>query len=245
MAVKEQWKIGELAKLTGITVRTLHHYDQIGLLVPTLHSDSGHRLYSRQDIARLQQIIGLKQLGFRLNESKELLNHPHFRPDETIRLQLRRVNEQILLHEELRHRLEGLYEMLRIQEDATVEQLIQTIKVMKMTEKYFTPDQMSKIRKQGELLGSKKIKEIENEWLSLVAKVRSEMEKDTSPQSCEVKALAKRWKELVNLFTGGDHDIAMSVKRYYADNPDKAAEFGIDKQVWQYISKAMANSSEY
>lgn len=46
MAEKEQWKVGELAKLTGITVRALHHYDQIGLLVPSLHSDVGHRLYS-------------------------------------------------------------------------------------------------------------------------------------------------------------------------------------------------------
>ncbi|OPG14868.1 MerR family transcriptional regulator, partial [Ferroacidibacillus organovorans] len=60
MAEKERWKVGELAKLTGITIRALHHYDQIGLLVPFLHSGAGHRLYSGKDIARLQQIISLK-----------------------------------------------------------------------------------------------------------------------------------------------------------------------------------------
>ena len=68
-AEQTRWKIGELAKRTGITVRTLHHYDQIDLLVPSMHSDAGHRLYSATDIARLQQILSLKQLGFHLEPS--------------------------------------------------------------------------------------------------------------------------------------------------------------------------------
>lgn len=86
MAEKERWKVGELAKVTGITVRALHHYDQIRLLVPSLHSDAGHRLYSGKDIARLQQIISLKQLGFSLDEIGELLDNPSFRPDKAIRM---------------------------------------------------------------------------------------------------------------------------------------------------------------
>ena len=112
MAEKEQWKVGQLAKLTGITVRTLHHYDQIGLLVPSLHSDAGHRLYSGMDIARLQQIISLKQLGFSLDEIGDLLDNPGFRPDKTIRLQLDRLAQQIRIQEELRSRLEHLYELV-------------------------------------------------------------------------------------------------------------------------------------
>lgn len=74
--------IGELAKRTGVTVRTLHHYDQIGLLVPTGRSEAGHRRYSAQDVARLQQIVGLKQLGFRLlEEIKGLLDTVDFNDD--------------------------------------------------------------------------------------------------------------------------------------------------------------------
>ena len=52
----EALKVGELAKRTGLTVRTLHHYDEIGLLKPSLHTESGHRLYTARDVARLQQV---------------------------------------------------------------------------------------------------------------------------------------------------------------------------------------------
>nr|WP_082685694.1 MerR family transcriptional regulator [Ferroacidibacillus organovorans] len=242
MAEKERWKVGDLAKVTGITVRALHHYDQIGLLVTSLHSDAGHRLYSGKDIARLQQIISLKQLGFSLDEIGELLGNPSFRPDKAIRMQLERLVQQIRIQEDLRSRLEHLYEQVQAQRELTGEEWIKIIEVMKMTEKYFTPEQMEKLKKQGELLGAEKIKEVENEWPSLIANVRVELEKGTPPENPEVQLLAKRWKELVNLFTGGDSGITRSAERYYAENPERAAEFGMDKELWQYISKAMATS---
>ena len=56
----EALKVGELARRTGLTVRTLHHYDEIGLLRPSLHTDSGHRLYTGRDVARLQQVLSLR-----------------------------------------------------------------------------------------------------------------------------------------------------------------------------------------
>lgn len=56
-------KVGELARRCGLTVRTLHHYDQIGLLRPSARSDSGYRLYDRTDIARLHRIQVLRKLG--------------------------------------------------------------------------------------------------------------------------------------------------------------------------------------
>lgn len=241
LAEKERWKVGELAKLTGLTVRALHHYDQTGLLVPSLHSDVGHRLYSGKGIARLQQIISLKQLGFSLDEIGALLDNPSFRPDKAIRLQLDRLVQQIRIQEELRSRLEHLYELVPAQQQLTGAELIKIIEVMKMTEEYYTPEQMEKLKKQGELLGAEKIKEVENEWPRLIAKVRTELEKGSSPESPEVQALARRWKELVNLFTGGDSGITRSAERYYGKNPERAAEFGIDKELWQYISKVMAS----
>lgn len=242
MTNKQRWKIGELAKMTGITVRTLHHYGQIGLLAPSLHSDSGHRLYSRKDIVRLQQIINLKQLGFRLDKCKELLDDPAFKPEEAIRMQLERLNEQIRIQKDLHNRLKELYEILCDRQDMTTEQLIRIIEVMKMTENYFTPEQMEKLKNQRELVGPDKIKEVENEWPSLIAKVRAELDKATPPENPNVQLLAQRWKELTNLFTNGDPGITKSAERYYAKNPDKAAEFGMDKELWQYVSRAIAIS---
>lgn len=64
---KTTWKIGELASQSGITVRTLHHYHQIGLLVPSEFTEAGHRLYTEFDVSKLQQILVLKQLGLSLD----------------------------------------------------------------------------------------------------------------------------------------------------------------------------------
>lgn len=241
-ADKKYWKVGELAKRTGITVRTLHHYDQLGLLSPSKDSDAGHRLYTASDISKLQQILSLKQWGFSLQEIKDLMEHPHYRPREAIRLQLERVTEQIRMQEDLRDRLQELYQVLGTRQDVTVEQLLKIIEVMKMTQNYFTPEQMEKVKKQGELLGSEKIQEVEKEWSVLIARVRKELEKGTPPEDPEVAQLAKRWQELVNLFTGGDAEIRKAAERYYAENPDMAAQMGIDKKLFQYITKAMSKS---
>lgn len=66
-------KIGELAKRTGLTVRTLHHYDQVGLLTPANRSRAGYRLYDEKDLHRLQQIMSMRALGLSLQEIGEML----------------------------------------------------------------------------------------------------------------------------------------------------------------------------
>lgn len=68
--------IGKVSELAGVTVRTLHHYDEIGLLCPSERSDAGYRLYSYEDLTRLQEILVWRQLGFSLTEVQQLLDDP-------------------------------------------------------------------------------------------------------------------------------------------------------------------------
>ena len=98
-------KVGELARRTGLTVRTLHHYDQIGLLKPSLHTESGHRLYTAGDVARLQQVLSLRQLGFSLEQVRDCLDRPGFSPLEVLGLHLARLREQIESQRQLCQRL--------------------------------------------------------------------------------------------------------------------------------------------
>src|SRR5271168_4740111 len=102
----EALKVGELASRTGLTVRTLHHYDEIGLLRPSLHTESGHRLYTAGDVARLQQVLSLRQLGFSLEEISRCLDRPGFSPLEVIVMQAARLREQIALQSKLCERLD-------------------------------------------------------------------------------------------------------------------------------------------
>ncbi|HET6210927.1 MAG TPA: MerR family transcriptional regulator [Jatrophihabitans sp.] len=66
--------VGQVSRLTGVTVRTLHHYDQVGLLVPADRSTSGYRLYGKADLDRLNRILTYRELGFGLDEIAELLD---------------------------------------------------------------------------------------------------------------------------------------------------------------------------
>src|SRR5437763_7439278 len=66
-------KIGQLARQTGLTVRTLHHYDAIGLLRPSGRADNGYRMYNRADVARLHQVQALRRLGLSLEDAGTVL----------------------------------------------------------------------------------------------------------------------------------------------------------------------------
>jgi len=72
------YTVGEIADLAGISVRTLHHYDQIGLLRPESVSEAGYRLYTGRDAEKLQQILFFRELGFSLKETGEIVNRPGF-----------------------------------------------------------------------------------------------------------------------------------------------------------------------
>jgi MerR family transcriptional regulator, thiopeptide resistance regulator len=73
-----QHKVGEVARLAHVSVRTLHHYHEIGLLVPSGRSESGYRLYTPEDLERLQQVLFYKELGFGLEEIRAFVADPVF-----------------------------------------------------------------------------------------------------------------------------------------------------------------------
>jgi DNA-binding transcriptional MerR regulator len=74
--MSRHWKVSEVARLAHVTVRTLHHYDEIGLLVPSERRANGYRLYGRADLERLQQILVLRELEFGLDAIRGLLAAP-------------------------------------------------------------------------------------------------------------------------------------------------------------------------
>ena len=83
--------VGEVARLSGVTVRTLHHYDSIGLLVPSGRSVAGYRLYSSADVERLQEILFYRELGIGLEEIQRLLSSRDGRRVEILRSQRSRL----------------------------------------------------------------------------------------------------------------------------------------------------------
>ncbi len=87
-------KVKEVSQLTGVSVRTLHHYDDIGLLTPDCTTEAGYRLYSDDNLATLQQILFFRELGFSLKKIKELLTSPTFSRQEAFEVQRKMLLEK-------------------------------------------------------------------------------------------------------------------------------------------------------
>jgi len=99
-------KINEVSRLTGVTVRALHYYDEIGLLKPSEITDSGYRLYDDTALERLQQILFFRELDFPLEEIGKIMSNPHYNKDEALKKQ-----EELLLQK--RKRLDGLIGLIQ------------------------------------------------------------------------------------------------------------------------------------
>ena len=96
--------VKEVSKLSGVSVRTLHHYHDIGLLMPAGVSDTGYRLYDAASLDRLRQILLFKELMFPLKEIKSILDDPGYDSERSLK-------DQIILLKMLRSRLDGLIDL--------------------------------------------------------------------------------------------------------------------------------------
>ena len=108
-----------------------------------------------------------------------------------------------------------------------------------MVEKYYSKEQLEKLRLQGQKIGDKRIKEVEAEWPKLMAEVQAEIDKGTDPKEPKVQALARRWQALINEFTGGDPGIAQSLGNVYGSEQKVAGmDTGPIAKMAEYLGKA-------
>src|SRR5882672_8206692 len=130
-------KVGELAKRTGLSVRTLHYYDEIGLLQPSKLTGSRHRVYGAAELVRLQQIKSLRQLGFSLEEIRGCLDSPDFSPRRVLELHVAKIREQIADRERLAALLETLAANFDAGSLASTDEFIAAIEGITMIERSF------------------------------------------------------------------------------------------------------------
>lgn len=240
------WKVGELAEQAGLTVRTLHHYDRTGLLKPSQRGVGRHRLYAAADVRRLLEIKCLRQLGLSLKQIGRILDEPNHETLDVLRAQERHLKRQIYRQQEICRKLESLTSRLASNGDAGPDDFLTLIKEIEMTEqmnKYYTPEQLDKLKQRQADVGPERIAQVEREWRNLFAEVRAEMNKGTDPADEAVRKLARKWSALIEEFTGGDAGIRQSLGNVYKhEGPTVAQNQGmdIDREMMAYIAKANA-----
>lgn len=215
--------IGTVSRESGITTRTLRHYDQIGLLTPSSRTDAGYRLYSDADIARLQQIRALQSLGYSLQEIGELIDRG---------LSVRDSLEQLLTatHARIRHeqwllsRIAGVIALFDQQNVATIDGMLQLMKELSMVEQHYTKEQLETLAQRASNLGDEGMRAAEAQWSGLIDRVRQAKEKGLDPASPEVREMAAEWQSLIDAFTGGDPGISQSLDHVWQEE-DAVAGF--------------------
>ena len=242
-------KVGALAGRVGLSVRTLHHYEEVGLLEPAGRTDSGHRLYGGKEALRLQQISSLRALGFSLAEIRGYLEDPDFSPERVVRLHIERLRGRIELERRLCERLEAIARRLESAGDVSAEGFIETVmevtKMSERVERHYTPEQLETLARRREELGDEGMRAAETEWAELIAAVEAEMEKGTDPADERVQGLARRWMELVEAFTGGDPRIRQSLGNVWREEEEiHGYDTAHMRELMGYVGRATSAANE-
>ena len=234
------WRVGTLARRSGVSVRTLHHYHQIGLLSPALRTESGHRLYAAADVARLQQIRSLTALGFSLEEVARCLDEPGMSLARVVGLHIEQLTRRLELERELLRRLEMVRAGLAVEADVSVEKLLEIMEVMNMFEKHYSPEQLAELEARRDQLGPEGMARAQQQWTDLLARVDKAVAADLDPRDPAAREMAREWDALIQGFTGGNKAIEQSLKKMYGENPDVAANHGFrpDPRVMAWLARA-------
>lgn len=235
-------QIQEFAQRTGVTVRTLHHYDRLGLLRPGGRTASGYRLYGERELIRLQQIATLKFIGCSLKEIKAILSGPSSDLGETLKLQREALERKRRTLDRALKAVDRAQKLFAQSGRADWNALQHIIEVIQMEQdkswmlQYFTPEQQAALAARKSELRTHG----EEGWAKLIPEIEAAAKNGLDPFSEEARSLIERHQELVNLFTGGDPGIQAGLERLYADKANWPKNFKspFSEEARSFIEKA-------
>lgn len=230
-------KIGELARRTGVTVRALRHYDDIGLLSPSTRSEGGFRLYSPDDVGKLYRIQALCRLNLPLAEVRKVLTVGDATFPDIMQRQIAFLNHQISHAVALRDHLTELQSRLHQSASLTMDDWVGALAQMSAFSKYFDDAERRALAAQRASANET----CEEEKAALVVALQELRARGVKADADEAQDLGYRWIQLLMAEVGGDEGLLM---KYYAMqwNEDSLQLIsGIDQSGMTYISHAMAH----
>jgi DNA-binding transcriptional MerR regulator len=223
------YRVREFAQLSGVTVRALHHYDRLGLLVPQRQASAradrrGYRIYTAADLERLEQIVALRTVGFPLRQIQRLLQD-ELRMSDALRLQQRLLRDQ---QQRIGQALEAIQAALRARtpDARRLQRILSAMaaanSVQGWAEKYYSAAARAKLAVRARAFPAERQAEASRQWAALLTEVEAALSED--PRSAKVQRLAARWRGLVRDFTQGDADLSRGLERMWADRRNWPAE---------------------
>lgn len=244
---KEFMTVGELARIMGVTVRTLQYYDREGLLKPSGTSEGGRRLYSGKDMVKLHQILAFKYLGFSLDEIKTRLWSLDT-PGEVAKAleqQKKAIEEQIFQLQEVLKDVCALHTEVLEMEKVDFKKYAEIIELLKMeNQEYWVwklmDDTMTEHIKKRFGFQSDMGMAVLNTYQCILEEALELKEKGEEPDSEKSMNLAKSWWDMIMDFTGGDMTLLPTLINFNEDKSGWNEELGKKQQkVDAYLGKAL------
>lgn len=242
------YRVREFAALAGVTVRALHHYDQLGLLRPLRRPGSGYRIYRDADFARLEQIVVLKFLGIPLRDIGPLLKKTSGLKN-ALQKQRRVLSERRRQLDAAIGAIERAERSLNDSRDPDWSLFTLIVKEIEMqndadwTKKYYSEDARAKVDERRPLWSPELQAKVSRQWSDLIADIEAAVDRREDPSSAAAQSLAARWKDLLAGFTGGDPGVQRGLNNMWADRENwpegEAKSFRMPAAVTEFIGKAM------
>jgi DNA-binding transcriptional MerR regulator len=223
-------KVAAVARRTGVSVRTLHYYEEIGLLKPSGRTPSGHRLYTQEDIQRLQQVRSLQQLGLSLSAVGDCLTEGRTDAQKVVGDHLAKVVEQRLALERLETQLRKLAEQLECGgpgDAQTTETLLNALELITMYDKYFTAEQQERLN--AHVAGG------EEAVTPVVEQLEAARLRGVPPSHEEAQRLWQRFQEAVESVSGGDKEMAEAIYKLLHGEKKAREDHGISEELFAYL----------
>jgi DNA-binding transcriptional MerR regulator len=217
----------EFAERAGVTVRTLHHYDRLGLLSPSGRTEAGYRLYGDRDLVRLEQILALKFIGFPLREIRKLLQRDARDLPAALRRQRRMIVEKRRLLDlavEAIQRAETAAASGELADWQAIQKIIEVIHMqntMEWARKYYGEQALESLANRR--VSAETIEQGQRDWAILIEEVEAALGED--PAGPKAQALADRWRKLIESFTAGDRAIEQGLNKLHADRANWPTSF--------------------
>jgi DNA-binding transcriptional MerR regulator len=237
----------QFAELAGVTVRTLHHYDRMGLL-RARRTEAGYRLYRESDLERLEQIVALKFVGLPLKRIKTLLDRDNLELAEALPRQRLVLEAKRKLIDRAINAIRDAERTIAAGERPDAAVLKKIIEVIEMqdnanwSEKYYSEEALEKLKARK--WTPEMQAETTKKWNDLFRDVEAALEED--PAGPRAQALARRWGALILEFTGGDPEVTRGLNNVWKEPSGLPAATQenmkpyINPKVHEFIQKAFA-----
>jgi len=244
MVNQERLSIKQLSTLAGVSVRTLHYYDQIGLLTPQRERENNYRFYTRDSLLNLQQILFYREMEFSLEQIAAILNQPDFDLVEALEKHREALKGKAKRLNTLLETVDNTISNLKGQKDMTQNQYFkgfsdeQQAEYEKEAAQKWDPDLVHESNRRWKNLSQAEKDALMKRGESIMLALRDAMSK--GPASAEAQKGIADWKEQINFFYDCSDEILLGLGRMYIEDPRfKATYDRIDPKLAEFKYEAI------